>query len=166
MACQPNRTHHTGYMSLHVAWDQPCLLSSVSADNEYLHKERDGNVFLHNAATTEESLYLSNSTFVISTFIFRFGSFLIIFDTNVSILTCHRLKWMPQVICCQVITNMSLLKAISQRWETCKCLIENHLRCSLQTESGSLKTRFVFAIQQKWRHSYTASYSIYNRESS
>lgn len=34
------------------------------ADREYLHKVRDGNVFLHNAETREESLYLSNSTFV------------------------------------------------------------------------------------------------------
>lgn len=25
---------------------------------------------------------------------------------------------------------------------------------------------FVFALQQKWRHSYTASYSIYDRENS
>uniref|UniRef100_H3DGF4 Fibroblast activation protein, alpha n=1 Tax=Tetraodon nigroviridis TaxID=99883 RepID=H3DGF4_TETNG len=33
------------------------------SDREYLHKLRDGNVFLHNAKTGEESLYLSNSTF-------------------------------------------------------------------------------------------------------
>eukprot|EP00064_Thunnus_orientalis_P013089 superscaffoldBa00002088_g13126 len=33
------------------------------SDKEYLHKARDGNVFLHNAETKEESLYLSNSTF-------------------------------------------------------------------------------------------------------
>uniref|UniRef100_A0A8C9ZJ26 Fibroblast activation protein, alpha n=1 Tax=Sander lucioperca TaxID=283035 RepID=A0A8C9ZJ26_SANLU len=33
------------------------------SDKEYLHKTRDGNVFLHNAETNEESLYLSNSTF-------------------------------------------------------------------------------------------------------
>lgn len=40
-------------------------MSLLSADKEYLHKERDGNIFLHNAETKEESLYLSNSTFVI-----------------------------------------------------------------------------------------------------
>ncbi|XP_057707431.1 dipeptidyl peptidase 4 [Corythoichthys intestinalis] len=33
------------------------------SDNEYLHKTRDGSVFLHNVETSEESLYLSNSTF-------------------------------------------------------------------------------------------------------
>uniref|UniRef100_A0A3B4Z0D3 Dipeptidyl peptidase 4-like n=1 Tax=Stegastes partitus TaxID=144197 RepID=A0A3B4Z0D3_9TELE len=33
------------------------------SDKEYLHKTRDGNVFLHNAETKEESIYLSNSTF-------------------------------------------------------------------------------------------------------
>uniref|UniRef100_A0A669BG42 Fibroblast activation protein, alpha n=1 Tax=Oreochromis niloticus TaxID=8128 RepID=A0A669BG42_ORENI len=33
------------------------------SDKEYLHKASDGNVFLHNAETKEESLYLSNSTF-------------------------------------------------------------------------------------------------------
>ena len=42
--------------------------SLLSADKEYLHKERDGNVFLHNAETNEKSLYLSNSTFVIHFF--------------------------------------------------------------------------------------------------
>lgn len=41
-----------------------------SADKEFLHKTRDGNIFLHNAETQEESLYLSNSTFVILFFIF------------------------------------------------------------------------------------------------
>lgn len=33
------------------------------SDKEYLHKTRDGNVYLHNAETREKSLYLSNSTF-------------------------------------------------------------------------------------------------------
>uniref|UniRef100_A0A3Q4AK85 Uncharacterized protein n=1 Tax=Mola mola TaxID=94237 RepID=A0A3Q4AK85_MOLML len=33
------------------------------SDEEYLHKDIDGNIFLHNAETKEESLYLSNSTF-------------------------------------------------------------------------------------------------------
>ncbi|KAM4731901.1 dipeptidyl peptidase 4 isoform 1-T2 [Anableps anableps] len=33
------------------------------SDKEYVHKERDGNVFLHNAETKDKSLYLSNSTF-------------------------------------------------------------------------------------------------------
>lgn len=33
-------------------------------DNEYLHKSKDGNVFLHNLETMASSLYLSNSTFV------------------------------------------------------------------------------------------------------
>lgn len=41
------------------------VLSFMSADKEFLHKTRDGNVFLHNVETKEESLYLSNSTFVI-----------------------------------------------------------------------------------------------------
>lgn len=36
----------------------------IFTDREYLHKGQDGNVFLHNAETREESLYLSNSTFV------------------------------------------------------------------------------------------------------
>lgn len=37
----------------------------LCADKEYLHKDANGNVMLHNAETKEESLYLSNSTFVI-----------------------------------------------------------------------------------------------------
>lgn len=56
-----------GSINLHLRYK---LLGSLSiilvpADKEYLHKARDGNVFLHNAETEEESLYLSNSTFVI-----------------------------------------------------------------------------------------------------
>lgn len=42
----------------------PVTLHFTFADREYLHKVRDGNVILHNAETREESLYLSNSTFV------------------------------------------------------------------------------------------------------
>lgn len=42
----------------------PVASPALFADREYLHKVRDGNVFLHNAETGEESLYLSNSTFV------------------------------------------------------------------------------------------------------
>ncbi|XP_014905846.1 dipeptidyl peptidase 4 [Poecilia latipinna] len=33
------------------------------SDKEYLHKERDGNVYLHNAETKDKYLYLSNATF-------------------------------------------------------------------------------------------------------
>uniref|UniRef100_A0A671YH73 Fibroblast activation protein, alpha n=1 Tax=Sparus aurata TaxID=8175 RepID=A0A671YH73_SPAAU len=33
------------------------------SDKEYLHKDRDGNLFLYNAETKQQSLYLSNSTF-------------------------------------------------------------------------------------------------------
>ena len=44
---------------------QASLLSFASADKEYLHKDRDGNLFLYNAEIKEQSLYLSNSTFVI-----------------------------------------------------------------------------------------------------
>uniref|UniRef100_W5KRR4 Fibroblast activation protein, alpha n=1 Tax=Astyanax mexicanus TaxID=7994 RepID=W5KRR4_ASTMX len=33
------------------------------SDNEYLHKSKDGNVYLHNVETMTNSLYLSNSTF-------------------------------------------------------------------------------------------------------
>ncbi len=54
------------FMNLHVV--HKCLkgiLSFIPADKEYLHKDQDGNVFLYNAETSEESLYLSNSTFVI-----------------------------------------------------------------------------------------------------
>lgn len=39
--------------------------SFLCADKDYLHKDLDGNVILHDAETREESLYLSNSTFVI-----------------------------------------------------------------------------------------------------
>uniref|UniRef100_A0A7N8XY11 Fibroblast activation protein, alpha n=1 Tax=Mastacembelus armatus TaxID=205130 RepID=A0A7N8XY11_9TELE len=42
------------------------------SDKEYLHKTEDANVFLHNAETKEESLYISNSTFVIYTYVFVF----------------------------------------------------------------------------------------------
>lgn len=50
------------------------LLSFLSADKEYLHKDRDGNVFLYNAETREESLYLSNSTFVIYRYIYIYSN--------------------------------------------------------------------------------------------
>ncbi|KAM9486424.1 dipeptidyl peptidase 4 [Clarias gariepinus] len=33
------------------------------SDNEYLHKSKEGNVYLHNVETMANSLYLSNSTF-------------------------------------------------------------------------------------------------------
>ncbi|XP_068613063.1 dipeptidyl peptidase 4-like [Brachionichthys hirsutus] len=75
------------------------------SDNEYLHKTRDGNVFLHNVQTKEESLYLSNSTFA------------------------------------QVNSTHYLL-------------------------SGDYKyIAFESNFTKKWRHSFTASYSIYDRES-
>ncbi|XP_041662359.1 dipeptidyl peptidase 4 [Cheilinus undulatus] len=76
------------------------------SDKEYLHKTRDGNVFLHNAETQEESLYLSNSTFT------------------------------------QVDATDYLLSG-DQRY--------------IAFESNYTK---------KWRHSFTASYSIYDRERS
>lgn len=47
-------------------------LCVMSADTEYLHKDKDGNVFLHNAETEQESLYLSNATFVIYIFLYVF----------------------------------------------------------------------------------------------
>uniref|UniRef100_A0A3Q3LE53 Fibroblast activation protein, alpha n=1 Tax=Labrus bergylta TaxID=56723 RepID=A0A3Q3LE53_9LABR len=76
------------------------------SDKEYLHKTRDGNVFLHNAETKEESLYLSNSTFD------------------------------------QVDATHYLL-------------------------SGDYKfIAFESNFTKKWRHSFTASYSIYDRNSS
>lgn len=48
----------TGLLNLAIS-SFPC------ADKDYLHKDSNGNVILHNAETREESLYLSNSTFVI-----------------------------------------------------------------------------------------------------
>uniref|UniRef100_A0A7N6AKR2 Uncharacterized protein n=1 Tax=Anabas testudineus TaxID=64144 RepID=A0A7N6AKR2_ANATE len=75
-------------------------------DKEFLHKTRDGNVFLHNVETKEETLYLSNSTFaqVDATDYWLSGDFkYIAFESNYT---------------------------------------------------------------KKWRHSFTASYSIYDRESS
>ncbi|XP_042350467.1 dipeptidyl peptidase 4 [Plectropomus leopardus] len=76
------------------------------SDKEYLHKEVDGNIFLHNAETNEQSLYLSNSTFA------------------------------------QVDAKDYML-------------------------SGDYRyIAFESNITKKWRHSFTASYSIYDRESS
>lgn len=76
------------------------------SDKEYLHKTRDGNIFLHNAETNEESLYLSNSTFA------------------------------------QVDATDYML-------------------------SGDYRyIAFESNFTKKWRHSYTASYSIYDRENS
>lgn len=76
------------------------------SDNEYLHKDPHGNVFLHNAETTEKSLYLSNSTFA------------------------------------QVDAKDYWL-------------------------SGDYKyIAFESNFTKKWRHSFTASYSFYDRESS
>ncbi|CAG5865552.1 unnamed protein product [Menidia menidia] len=76
------------------------------SDKEYLHKTRDGNVFLHNADTLETSLYLPNSTFakVDATDYFLSGDYkYIAFENNYT---------------------------------------------------------------KNWRHSYTASYSFYDREKS
>ncbi|XP_028991541.1 prolyl endopeptidase FAP isoform X2 [Betta splendens] len=76
------------------------------SDKEYLHKTKDGDVFLHNAETKEESLYLSNSTFaqVDATDYWLSGDYkFIAFESNYT---------------------------------------------------------------KKWRHSFTASYSIYDRERS
>ncbi|XP_034430653.1 dipeptidyl peptidase 4 [Hippoglossus hippoglossus] len=76
------------------------------SDKEYLHKGRDGNIFLHNAETKEESIYLSNSTF-------------------------------DQVDA----TNYML--------------------------SGDyIYVAFESNFTEKWRHSFTASYSIYDRKHS
>ncbi|XP_072253206.1 dipeptidyl peptidase 4 [Leuresthes tenuis] len=76
------------------------------SDKEYLHKTRDGNVFLHNAETLEKSLYLSNSTFA-------------------------------------------------------------KVDASDYFLSGDYKyVAFESNYTQKWRHSYTASYTIYDREKS
>ncbi|XP_054642062.1 dipeptidyl peptidase 4 isoform X2 [Dunckerocampus dactyliophorus] len=73
------------------------------SDQEYLHKTRDGSIFLHNVETNEESLYLSNSTFE------------------------------------QVDATDYLL-------------------------SGDYKyVAFESNYTKQWRHSYTASYSIYDR---
>uniref|UniRef100_A0A3P8VD37 Dipeptidylpeptidase IV N-terminal domain-containing protein n=1 Tax=Cynoglossus semilaevis TaxID=244447 RepID=A0A3P8VD37_CYNSE len=75
-----------------------------SADKEFLHKTRDGNIFLHNAETQEESLYLSNSTFVDASDYLLSGDYkYIAFESNYT---------------------------------------------------------------ENWRHSFTASYSIYDRETS
>lgn len=52
-----------GCTRIHVAFLTSCLF--ICADKEYLHKDNDGNIVLHNAETREQSLYLSNSTFVI-----------------------------------------------------------------------------------------------------
>ncbi|XP_030614314.1 prolyl endopeptidase FAP [Archocentrus centrarchus] len=76
------------------------------SDKEYLHKARDGNLFLHNAETMEESLYLSNSTFA------------------------------------QVDATDYLLS-------------NDHKYIAFESN-----------YTKKWRHSFTASYSIYDRESS
>uniref|UniRef100_A0A668ARH6 Fibroblast activation protein, alpha n=1 Tax=Myripristis murdjan TaxID=586833 RepID=A0A668ARH6_9TELE len=82
------------------------------SDNEYVHKTSEGHVFLHNAETKEESLYLSNSTF-----------------------------WL--------------------HWKY-------HLNLEIQLDEKGQKHLIndsnVLTIQQQWRHSYTASYSIYDME--
>uniref|UniRef100_A0AAQ4Q1Q9 Fibroblast activation protein, alpha n=1 Tax=Gasterosteus aculeatus aculeatus TaxID=481459 RepID=A0AAQ4Q1Q9_GASAC len=53
------------------------------SDKEYLHKTRDGNVFLHNAETNDASLYLSNSTFVDATDYMLSGDYrYIAFESN------------------------------------------------------------------------------------
>uniref|UniRef100_A0AAX7UJ42 Uncharacterized protein n=1 Tax=Astatotilapia calliptera TaxID=8154 RepID=A0AAX7UJ42_ASTCA len=75
------------------------------SDKEYLHKARDGNVFLHNAETKEESLYLT--------------LFFFLFIIIISII-----------------------------------LLMKNLQMKV----------FVVKILQKWRHSFNASYSIYDRE--
>uniref|UniRef100_A0A672IKT0 Dipeptidyl peptidase 4-like n=1 Tax=Salarias fasciatus TaxID=181472 RepID=A0A672IKT0_SALFA len=76
------------------------------SDKEYLHKTREGDVFLHNVETKEESLYLNSSIFE------------------------------------QVDASVYLLSADYKY---------------VALEGNATK---------KWRHSYTASYSIYDREAS
>uniref|UniRef100_A0A8C6VXT9 Fibroblast activation protein, alpha n=1 Tax=Nothobranchius furzeri TaxID=105023 RepID=A0A8C6VXT9_NOTFU len=74
------------------------------SDVEYLHKTSDGHIYLHNAETKVESLYLSNSTFVDATDYWLSSDFnYVAFESNYT---------------------------------------------------------------KNWRHSYTASYSIYDREKS
>lgn len=49
------------YCMLYIKYKTLCWFPT---DNEYLHKRKDGNVYLHNVETMASSLYLSNSTFV------------------------------------------------------------------------------------------------------
>lgn len=76
------------------------------SDKEYVHKRSDGNYFLYNAETKEESLYISNSTF-------------------------------------------------AQVDATDYWLSGDYKYVALESN-----------YTKRWRHSYTASYSIYNRETS
>ncbi|KAM9851207.1 dipeptidyl peptidase 4 [Aulostomus maculatus] len=78
----------------------------LDGDKEYLHKTRDGNIFLHNVEANEESLYLSNSTFA------------------------------------RVDATDYLLSA-------------DHKYVAFESN-----------YTKQWRHSFSASYSIYERESS
>lgn len=51
-------------IALNAASDAITFMFAFITDNEYLHKSKDGNVYLHNVETMTSSLYLSNSTFV------------------------------------------------------------------------------------------------------
>lgn len=74
------------------------------SDKEYLHKDTNGNLMLHNAETREESLYLSNSTF--------------------------------------------------------EQVDASHYLLSRDRRYVAFESNFT----KKWRHSFTASYSIFDRE--
>lgn len=151
-----------------------------SADKEFLHKTRDGNIFLHNAETQEESLYLSNSTFVIWFFFFVTHTLYITAGKKVlrylifNLCFHSRLRWMPQITCCLVIINTLLSKATTQRWETtlwistrqlcvCVCVLSNRFSSNPKIYVWD---RCLCITRQNWRHSFTASYSIYDRETS
>lgn len=146
------------------------LLRFIFADREYLHKEPDGNVFLHNVETKAESLYLSNSTFVRHIWGLHFvdgGRRKENFGLTLPPLF-HRIGSGGRHILSAVgrLQIRGLWKQLHKGRENVFRLKHSH-RCKCEetvlTEGGWHK---VLCLQQRWRHSFTSSYSIYDRETS
>uniref|UniRef100_A0A7N8WIN1 Fibroblast activation protein, alpha n=1 Tax=Mastacembelus armatus TaxID=205130 RepID=A0A7N8WIN1_9TELE len=79
------------------------------SDKEYLHKTEDANVFLHNAETKEESLYISNSTFaqVEATDYLLSGDYkYIAFESNYT--KVRRLLYLPVTVDLTFVTSVDL----------------------------------------------------------
>ncbi|KAK0154820.1 Prolyl endopeptidase FAP [Merluccius polli] len=109
------------------------------SDNSYLHK-RDGSVFLYNVETKQESLFLSNLTFAQV-------------DATDYILSGDQ-KYVS------LESNYTKVRNYTQINIKYSPKINNKINSKL------LNKIVLLAVKQQWRHSYTASYSIYSLDSS
>lgn len=129
-------------------------LSMSSIDGEYLHKSQ-GSVVLHNVVTGESSEFLSKDQFVSPS-----GSSRVCVDVcqTPSLFFQHRKKRRP------LITSCLLTVAMLRSWAT----VPRYTQLLLWHVSKSFarpQLTLLFLSRQVWRHSFTASYSLYHRTS-